>query len=99
MKNTEIIINFGDLVNEMKTKDFSVCFIEHARNIFVEHHNFIYAMEARNDLRHYLDFLIINGKVAKFLLIAKSSDIPDYRKEVWNSEEVLNFIERQRQYW
>lgn len=83
----------------MRAKDFSICFIEHSRNIFVECNAFIYAMEARNDLSHYLDFLIINGKVAKFFLIGKSSDIPDYRKEVWNSEEVLNFIERQKQCW
>lgn len=99
MKSKELIINFGNLVNEMMTKNFVFCFIANTHNICIEHEGYIYAMETRVDLKSYLDFLISNNKEVRFGTPIESKNIPDYQKEIWDSNDISAFIARQKIFW
>lgn len=99
MKNKELIINFGNLVNEMMTKNFVFCFITDAHNICIEHEGYIYGMETRVDLKPYLDFLISSNKEVRFETPIEAKNIPDYKKEIWDSNDISAFIARQKIFW
>lgn len=87
----QITINFGNIVQELENKGLKLCFI--ANHIYVQdNHNNLYAMETYY-VGSYLDELIRNSTVVNMHLL--DTDVEEWRKEIWNTPEVAEFIQRQ----
>ena len=94
----KITINFGDIISELESKQFKLCFIKD-RGLFIEDRNNIYQMETYRT-GSYLDRLIKDRIVVEFnkLDISISQNINDWEKEIWDVTEIKSFIKRQRIY-
>lgn len=92
MKNM-IIINFKNLVSELESKDLKLCFLRN-RGLFLENSQKDLYQMGLNRSGSYLDKLIKEGAIVEFSLV-DSSCIGDWEKEIWDAQEVKNFIKRQ----
>lgn len=88
-----IEVNFKNILSEMDSKQFKLCFLK-GRGLFIEdNQRNLYAMETYR-VGSYLDNLISRGITVEFHQVENSENIGEWEKEVWNTQEVENFIER-----
>ena len=84
-----ITINFGDIINEMRSKKVNICFVKD-RGIFIEHNNNLYQIEIKK-YGSYLDKIIINKEIINFDIV-DDTYIYDCEKEYYNIKKIKNFI-------
>ena len=89
MKN-KFVINFKNIVSELKTKKLRLCFLINRGLFIMDEHNNLYQMELYR-AGSYLDNLIKHGIIVEFTY-ADSQNINDSEKEIWNISDVENFI-------
>ena len=89
----EIILNFGNIIQELETKNIKLCFLKE-KGIFIENANKnLYSMETYWH-GSYLDKLITNGITVKFNRV-DATNIENWQKEIWGLPEVKAFMKRQ----
>lgn len=99
MKN--IIINFGNIVEELETRGLKLCFRKNKVGTFIiDNKNNMYNIETYR-AGSYLDQLIKDEITVEFNYIdaSLSKNIGDWEKEIWNVLEVKDFIKRQSKFW
>lgn len=98
----KIIVDFGDLVEEMKEKQIKLCLLLRKGTgwFVIDNQNRFYQIESYYH-GGYLDKYIINKTKIEFNLIPTSiSDkIEDWERKIWDVEKVKAFINRQSKYW
>lgn len=93
MKN-QIVLNFKNIISELKNKKLKLCFIKDNNSIFIEDvKGNLYQIENYR-AGTYLDQLIKDNVVAKFdfVNVLLSKNIPDCRKQIWGVIEMENFV-------
>jgi len=93
----KIIIDFGDLVSELKNKELVLCNRKTSVGLFLlDTQSNLYIIEDYY-LGSYLDKLIRNRKVVEFKQLETSlrENIEDWELENWNSDWIEGFIRRQ----
>ena len=88
--NNKIIINFKNIVSELKTKKLRLCFLINRGLFLIDRCNNLYQMELYR-VGSYLDNLIKHGITVEFNYI-DSKNINDSEKEIWSISDVENFI-------
>ena len=89
-----IELNFKDIVSEMHKKEVKLVFLKNRQGFFVEDvEKNLYAIESLY-ANAYLDRLIKNKKTINFNIVDKSC-IQEWEKEVWDFEDVSDFMKRQ----
>lgn len=97
----DIIINFGDVVVELKNKELVLCNRKTSVGLFLlDKQNNLYMIE-NYYLGSFLDKLIRNKTVVEFKLVDASlrDNVGDWELEIWDGEWIENFIKRQSIYW
>lgn len=92
-----IIINFGDVVSELRNRELVLCNRKTSVGLFLlDKHNNLYMIE-NYYLGSYLDKLIKNSTVVEFKQIDKSirGNVEDWELENWDSNWIEDFIKRQ----
>lgn len=96
----KFVINFGNVVEEMKSKEIKLCLFHNNHWGIIDKNNRLYTIE-----QYYnstcLDKFIENQIRAEFILVGnlESINIESWRMEIWDTDEVEAFIERQSKYW
>lgn len=86
-------INFGDIVNELESRDLAIVHIPRLSGMYVEDVNGdLYQIESYYH-PGYLDDLITNGRVINFEYMDNEA-IRGYAKEYRGPEYVQDFIEK-----
>lgn len=96
----DIIINFGDVVVELKNKELVLCNRKTSVGLFLlDKQNNLYMIE-NYYLGSFLDELIRNKTVVEFKLVDASlrDNIGDWELEIQDGEWIENFIKRQSIY-
>lgn len=96
-----IIINFGNIVAELESKDLVLYNRKTSVGLFLlDKQNNLYVIEDYY-LGSYLDKFIKNKTVVEFRYIndALKNNIGDWELEVWDCKWVENFIKRHSIYW
>ena len=97
----KIIVDFGNLVEEMKTKQIKLCLLHNRVGWFViDNENRLYKIETYY-CGGFLDKYIKEKIKIKFDLVPMplSNNIENWEKEVWDAGQVENFIDSQSKYW
>lgn len=97
----EIIIDFGNIVFELESKDLVLCNRKTSVGLFLlDKQNNLYIIDTYY-LGSYLDKLIKNKTVVEFIQVDTSirDNIKDWELEIWDSKWVEDFIKRQSIYW
>lgn len=87
----EIIINFGEILQELNNKNLKMFFRKGKPGIFIQD---CYGNEYQIEINYsgsYLDKLIENNITAKFEKI-NSKIVKEYEKEVWSIKDIQDFI-------
>lgn len=88
--NKSIIINFKNIVSELKTKKLRLCFLKDKGLFIIDEYNNLYQMELYR-AGSYLDNLIKKEITVEFNYV-DSKNINDNEKEIWSISDVENFI-------
>lgn len=93
MMENKLIINFGNIIEEMKNKKIKLCFLKNRCCLFIEDNKKnLYQMELYI-VGSYLDKLIGNKITVKFNYIGDlQKNIAEWEKEIWDIPDVENFI-------
>lgn len=94
----KIIINFGNIVSELETKNLKLCLRKNKVGMFIiDSQNNMYQIETYR-AGSYLDQLIKDGITVEFNYIeaSLSKNIGEWEKEIWDVSEVKDFIKRQK---
>lgn len=96
----KVIIDFGNIVEEMKRKQINLCLLRNKTWIIIDSQNRFYQMESYYN-GGFLDKYIINKIKIEFNLIHKSvnDSVKMYEMEIWDDKKVEDFIKRQSKYW
>ncbi len=97
----KIVIDFGNIIEEMKNKQIKLCHIYERTGWFIiDNQDQMYQIETYYN-GGYLDKFIIEKLHIEFNLIPAyvMENIEEWRKEIWDVEEVEKFIKRQSKYW
>lgn len=91
-----IIINFGNLLEEMKNKQIKLCLLDEYIGWFlIDSQNKLYQIE---DYYRggFLDSFIIKKALIEFEPVpeAISNNIKDWEKDIWDFDDVKDFIIR-----
>ena len=92
-----ITINFDDIVSELESKDLVLCNRKTSVGLFLlDKQNNLYIIE-NYYLGSYLDKLIRNKTVVKFVYVDTSlrKNIEDWELEIWDCKWMENFIKQQ----
>ena len=89
----QIIINFGNIVNELNDRNLKLCFINNGFIHLQDEKNNIYKMETYY-LGSYLDKLIESNTVVMFELLDSlmAKNIEEWQKDIWGISELESFI-------
>lgn len=93
----DIIIDFGNIVSELKSKELVLCYRKTSVGLFIlDTQNNLYMVEDYY-LGSYLDKLIRNKTIVEFKHIDTSlrGNIGDWELEIWDGNWVEEFIKRQ----
>ena len=93
----KIIVDFGNIVEEIKRKKIKLCLLNNRIGWFViDDQNRLYQIETYY-CGGFLDKYIIEKIKIKFNIvpISVSNDIEEWEKDIWDLEDVERFIERQ----
>lgn len=93
-KMSKIVINYGDLANELKEKNLRLFFRKrYNTGIFIQdNQDNVYQIE-NYYLGSYLDKMIKNKILVEFIQVDKNI-IEEWEKEFWNWKYIENFIKR-----
>lgn len=97
----KIMIDFGDVVEEMKNKKVKLCLLHKRADWFlIDSQNQLYQIESYY-CGGYLDRYIKEKIKIEFNIvpISSSNTIEDWEIEMWDVEKVEDFIKRQSKYW
>ncbi len=92
----KIIIDFGNIVEEMERKQIRLCLLHETDWFIIDSQNQFYQIETYYR-GGYLDRYITRKIKIEFNIISTSvsDSIEDWEKEVWDVEVMKKFIERQ----
>lgn len=94
----KIIIDFGNIIEEMKNKQIKLCLLHNRIGWFIiDNQDRLYQIETYYG-GSFLDKYIIEKLHIEFNLVPKSlsDSIEEWGKDIWSVEDVEKFIERQR---
>lgn len=97
MKDYNIIIDFGNLIEEMKNMQVKLCLIHNRPEWFViDNQNQLYQIETYY-CGGYLDKYIREKLHIEFNLVPMCvcENIEEWEKDIWGIDEVKKFIDRQ----
>ena len=92
----KIRINFGSIVSEMEKMQVNLCFLVNGISLFLEDKNKdMYQIEPFWAGSH-LETLIADGISLDFVKLDRSTsrNIKEWQKESWDTERVIDFINR-----
>lgn len=93
----KILIDFGNIIQEMKNKQVKLCLLYERLSWFIlDKQNRLYQIETYYD-GGFLDKFIIEKLHIEFNLVSISTSdrIEEWEKEIWDIDKVKKFIERQ----
>lgn len=93
----KIIVDFGNIIEEMKNKKIKLCLLHNRVGWFIiDNQNRLYQIETYY-CGGFLDKYIIEKPHIEFNLVSKTSSdsVEEWEKDIWNVEDVEKFIERQ----
>jgi hypothetical protein len=93
--NNKIIVDFGNIISEMKNKEFKIVFLKDRCICIEDVKGNMYQIDIYY-VGSYLDKIVKNGLEIEFNLIDSEliKNIKEYEKEVWGVEDIESFIER-----
>jgi hypothetical protein len=98
INENKIIINFGNIVSELETRNLKLCLRKNKVGMFIiDSENNMYNIEMYRS-GSYLDQLIKDGIIVEFNYIeaSLSKNIGEWEKEIWDVEKIKDFIQRQK---
>lgn len=93
----KIVVDFGNLIEEMKNKQIKLCLLHNHIGWFViDKQNRLYQIETYY-CGGFLDKYIIEKLHVEFNIVPKSvnDNVEEWEMDVWSVEDVEKFIERQ----
>lgn len=95
----KIVIDFGNIIEEMKNKQVELCLF-HNQWFIIDNQKQFYQIDTYYH-GGYLDKYIKERLCIKFNLVPMcvNENIEEWEKEIWDVKKVEDFIKRQSKYW